>query len=370
MKTKTAILSVLLSIIACGAFGASSEEYVIKNAGLTRTVSISAGILKTTKLEANGVQVFDLPSVEFMIEVENNGETTTLIPSDFDIKELHKNVSERQNSITALLVSHNEYFPVQVEVDYTADFKSDYQQKQIRIMPSSKPKGAVIRRVSIDDCLFKADYMPLTTSENINSQGVPEYTFNYNMRSNFGAYDPKTNKGFYFYVDSPKPVCDFNNYHDMSLCEEVDVPLSKGYDSSVAILGSVQGSPDAVVEKYRELSLENQFAQLDKAKEFASFKKAYNTYFSACKYTSSDNISKEIRIVDSKGILILTNISKDAQKISLPISSLGIKSKDGLNVYDLSTLNSSTKIDLSGDKIDLELSPNVPRIIGLNLSTP
>lgn len=379
MKFRTILTGIIMLACSCSVFGAASEEVYIKNIGFARTISFAAGILKTTKIEANGVQVLDLPSVEFMIEIENKGETATLIPSDFDIKNIQSTNGDRENALNIKLDSKRMDYPLSIEIVYKADIKSEYQQKYISISPNKKLKGMILRRISIDDLNFKPEYLPVTPADKPEllsdkaDSTVSASGYVFDKRSNFAAFDPKNSKGFYFYVDAAKPVCVYTPGHYLSMCEEMNVPLEKGYDTSSAIIGAIAGSPDTLFAKYRIHTLNTQFAALGRAKQFAAFKKNFDPYFSAYRNISSDQniagVSQEVHIINNKGLLILVNSSNESHKVMLPLDSMGLTSTDAIKLSDISSLESPVDLGVhqSGDKVEIELTPNIPRIIGINL---
>ena len=380
MMVRLFLTSILILCCVHGTYAATSEEVVIKNAGFTRTLSYGAGILKTSKIEANGVQILDQPSVELMIDIEDKGENVTLIPSEFDIKSVIKGGDERETTITAKLQCRRVDYPLAIEITYTAGLKAEYQQKSISVMPCKKLRNATLRRISIDDFNFKGDYLPVTPLNKVElldtkaDDVASPSDFVFDKRSDFGAYDPKASKGFYFYSDAAKPACIFTPGHYLSISEQMNVALDKGYDTSKTIIGAVAGSPDVLFARYRVLTLNAQFASLGRAKQFAAFKKRFDSYFSICHYSakgqSLNNVSQEVHIINDQGLLVLINSSNEPQKIMLPLAAAGLKSTDALRLSDWSSLDSPVDLGLVQltDKIEVELPPSVPRIIGINLA--
>lgn len=76
----------LLIAMSSQTMAARFELLNIKNLGYVRTLSGVSDIVKTTQFQIGNTEMLSLPSVEFMIDVERNGELITLVPSDFIFK--------------------------------------------------------------------------------------------------------------------------------------------------------------------------------------------------------------------------------------------------------------------------------------------
>jgi len=153
-------LALALILIGGPAFPAG-EELTIKNVGMSRTISAFGGPLRTTKLEANGVQVIRQPGVEFMIDLDYKGEPVSLAPGDFDIRDVDtiKDGNELRTSIR--LQSLYDGIPLIIYLRYHRDPTGSYQQKSITILPCKEAAGAVLRRVILDDQVLKPEYVPV-----------------------------------------------------------------------------------------------------------------------------------------------------------------------------------------------------------------
>lgn len=238
---------------------AAQDEITFKNAGLTRTVSAAAGIIKTKKLEANGVQMLDGPSVEFMLELQHKGTTITLVPSDFDVKEVNAITRGNETNTYVRLDSHADGIPLTIHVNYYHEPKLDYQQKSITVLPCKKPEGAVLKRVVIEDMMLRSQFRPVTpydplaaTDSRAEAPADVQGRFRFDRSSDFAALDPKSNKGLFFFVNSAVGTESCSRGGNIVMAENLDVPLEKGYESGRATIGTAAGPPEVLYKRFRE----------------------------------------------------------------------------------------------------------------------
>ena len=257
MKTRFVLLALLLVGLAASGWCQDVEELTIRNAGLSRTVSGTVNLLKTSKIEAKGTQLLMSPSVAFMIELELDGEYIVLVPSDFDIKGLNQIKKNREIQTIIRLDSHREGIPLAIYVNYFADLKAQFQQKSIEIAANAKLPGAVLKRVVIEDMQLADRFAPVSPVNRFAGSPKPDLTdidtrFQFDGRSNFAAIDPKSKLGLYFFVGSVSGREAFTSRGRLLMWEEMDVPLDKGYQTGRATIGVVTGSPEVIYKRFRK----------------------------------------------------------------------------------------------------------------------
>ena len=370
----------------CAAVWSSSasaeEKLIVRNAGLSRTVSTAGGLLKTTKLEANGLQMLDGPSVEFMIDIEYKGKNITLVPSDFDIISADTTKRNRELRLSIRLDSHYEGLPLLIYVNYFADARAGFQQKSIRVSPCRKAPGAVLKCVVIDDFRLKDQFVPVSPAPRSAGKGSdhPEAdladthsNFRFDTPSDFAAIDPASNRGVYFFVASLSGREMFTTRRRLILSEQMHVPLEKGHETAKATIGSVAGPPQVIYKRFREFLLANYYTYLSRKKGFSAFKERFRSYFDVCQYIhapgDNNSLDAEGHIIDNKGFIILFNPADQPQKLVLPLDEPGLQLKGDLSLSDWTDLDSPSDMQTANpeDAIEIELLPVSARIIGVNI---
>ena len=373
-------------LVLCAAMWSSSasaqEKLKVSNAGLTRTISSTGGLLKTVGLEANGLQMLDGPSVEFMIDIEYNGENFTLVPSDFKIEGSDTVKRKREVELSILLNSHHEQLPISIWVNYFADAEAGFQQKSIRVRPCGKAPGAVLKCVVIDDFRLLEQFVPVSPVDLYAGKegNAPEAEandaqggFRFDMPSEFAAIDPKSNKGIYFLVPSVSGREMFTVRRRLIMAERMSVPLEKGYLTAKATIGSVAGPPEAIHKQFREFLLGNYYTYLSRKQGFSAFKERFNSYFDVCQYVrapgENEGFDAEGHIVDNKGFIMLFNPAGQPEKVLLPLSEPGLGLTGNLELSDWTEFGSPSAIGtaMPDSKIEIELLPASAKIIGINV---
>jgi len=259
-------LALALILIGGPAFPAG-EELTIKNVGMSRTISAFGGPLRTTKLEANGVQVIRQPGVEFMIDLDYKGEPVSLAPGDFDIRDVDtiKDGNELRTSIR--LQSLYDGIPLIIYLRYHRDPTGSYQQKSITILPCKEAAGAVLRRVILDDQVLKPEYVPViptprgsSGSEIAGASAAPQEAsdrFVFGGSSSFAAIDRDSKRGLFFFVTSLVGKEGIGRTGGLRMWQEMYVPVEQGYETGRATIGSVVGPPEILFKRFREFLWED-----------------------------------------------------------------------------------------------------------------
>lgn len=382
MRLRIILVLSLLLITVSQAF--ALEEMTIKNMWFSRMVSGTVGILKTTKLEANGVQLLDQPSVEFMVDVEYKGKIISLLPGDFDVMDVKTSEVNKVTKTSIEMLSHNSDFPLRVSVDYYSEPKALYMQKSIHIAPCKKPSGAVLKRVSIEYFRLKDAYMPVVPlnryvlepgDETKAISSDVKNDFGFEGYSDFAVVDPKTNKGIFFVAEPQRAKIFATSRHYLTITEEANVPIEKGYETARTTIGVAAGPPEIIYKQYREYLLNSRCAMLGSSKKLGEFKKKFNTYFQACQYVSipleSMGIDAEAHAVGNKGFIILFNSSDKPQKIALPLDEPNLGLAGEVKLSDWTGLDSSSDMGAAGagDKVEIEIGPGLMKIIGINIAS-
>lgn len=384
-------------LLAAAAFGA--ETLTIKNAAISRTVSSVSGVLKTTKLEANGAQMLAGPSVEFMIDLLVKGRPVTLVPTDFTIKELDEVRGKPESRYSIELRCLREDLPLVVYLDYHVRPDAAYLQKSITVEPCKKAAGAVIRRVVIDRFQFTGRFRPLSAVDS-DASGTPSYSFD--RASSFAAIEPDANRGVYFHVSSLFGVETFTPDHSLVLAQEAFAPVEKGFVTGRATIGAVSGPPEALHRQFREFASsagrvrdtslglpqakyvllsrlgsgplpwgERQAA--DASLEVAAylsrldaFARRFDLYFAVRRrirnLPEGKNLEGQAHIVDGRGFVILFNASPEPEKVPLPLEQLELTGE--LSLSDWTELESGTQL---GSVTEVEVPAAGARIIGVNV---
>ncbi|MCX8053942.1 MAG: hypothetical protein N3B12_09045 [Armatimonadetes bacterium] len=240
---------------------------MIKNAGISRTITAFGGPLRTTKFEVEGVQVIRHPGVEFVIDLDHNGEPISLIPSDFEVKGVDtvKVGSEMRASVRLQCIRDD--IPVVIFLRYYHDPGRSYQQKSVTVEPCAKPRGAVLRRIILDEQALKPEYVPVMPKSQLqlpvgstgdsSDQIDKSDRFVFGGHSNFAAFDRGSNRGLFFFVTSPAGKEGVGRTGNVRMWEEVWVPLSEGYETGRATVGLVKGPPEILFKRFREFLWEN-----------------------------------------------------------------------------------------------------------------
>lgn len=351
----------ILAAVAASAACSEFEQLKIANAGFVRTVSGVSNVLKTTRLTIDGVEMLDQPSVEFMIEIEQNGEIIMLAPSDFDIQAIDTATKDKMIQTSIELRSHYWGLPLQVFVDYWHDVRNQYQQKSISIQPCKKAPGAVLKRVTIESFRFKDPVVPLS----LTAAG-----FANEAKSSFTAVEPKSGKGLCF--DLPSGTARFERRHNVIAYEEMNVPLEKGYETGRLALGVTSGKPEAAYLAYRQVLLETRYSSLAKNIKLSALRKRFAACFAVCQYLpagSDAHIDVEGRIEGNKGFMLIFNSGTEAAKTLLPISSPALNLSSGLKLSDWTSLDGGTDMGAKTveDKVEIEVPARGYRIIGVNI---
>ncbi len=257
---------VLLVCIIAGCAQAASTEFEMKNAGISRTVSFLGKFLKTTKIEASGVQMLEQPSVEFLSELEHKGEVVVLMPSDFVIKKIDEFKNDREMQTSVELHCVREGFPLEVYIDYFRLPAAFYQQKSIKVRPCKSLPNTLLTRIVIEDMRFKSAFVPVAPIDRYagKSGDVPEADlsdlktrFSFNGPSNFAAIDPKSQRGVFFFVSSLFGQERFSPRSDLTMSESMRVALSEGYVTGRATIGVAVGPPETLYKRLREFLWDN-----------------------------------------------------------------------------------------------------------------
>lgn len=351
-----------LALMATGVVAGEFEEFKVENVGLARTISGTSNVLKTTHIQIGGVEMLDQPSVEFMIEIEQKGETVTLIPSDFDIKTIDSSAKNKEVRTSIELNSHYLGYPLVIYVDYWHDDRNHFQQKSINILSCKKAPGAVLKRVTIESFRFKNPIAPLATAA---SGFVSE------AKSSFAAVDSKTRKGLCF--DLPSGKARFERGHSLIAYEEMNAPLEDGYQTGRLAIGAAVGQPEAAYSAYRQMLLETRYPSLAKDTKFSALRKRFAACFAACQCLSAGSgdaqIDAEGHIDGNKGFVLIFNSGAEAAKTLLPISNPALNLTGELKLSDWTTLDSGSDMGTKTkeDKVEIDVPAKGYRIIGVNI---
>lgn len=357
------VIVLVLALVAAGAAYGDFEEMTIETAGVSRTVSGTVNILKTTRLTVGATQLLDQPSVEVMLELEVNGERVVMVPGDFDIKAIDTTFKNKEKQTGIELRSHVWGYPITIYVDYYNDERNQYQQKSITVAPSRLPTGAIIRRITVESLRFVDAAVPLAVSES---------GFANEAKSAFAAIEPKSGKGVCW--NFPAGVITFSGNHTLSAYVEPNVPLEKGFKTERLTLGAACGKPEAAFVCYRQMLLEIRYPALAKNPKFGALRKRFKDCFAACRQlqplAENGSVEAEGRIVGGRGFVLLFNTGSVAKKaaVSLAKGSLGLAGE--VKLSDWTELGSPA--DIGTRKIDETLEIEVPangyRIIGVNMT--
>lgn len=222
----------LLAALASPAHAIPQDEYVIKTPFMSRTISFGAGILKTTKLEVKGEQILAQPSVEFMFEMDLNGEFTALVPSDFDVKSLSAKDTNRVRMVEIELNSKRDKFPVTVFVRYYSNPDWPYIEKTIELKPINPVRGATLRRIVIEDLAVKPEYKPTP--------------------GGFALVNAKSGKGIFYLTASIYGAEQLTRFGSVSLAELADQPVDSTYGTGRGVIGAGWAGADSLDQSFRD----------------------------------------------------------------------------------------------------------------------
>jgi len=251
-----------LLLVLCGSADAAQDEFVIKNAGVARTISAFGGPLRTVKLEANGVQVIRQPGVEFIIDLDYKGEAVSLAPADFEIREVDTVKLGTELRTTLRLQCIREEIPLVMRLRYHSDPTGWYQQKSIEIEPCKKAAGAILRRIILDDQVLKPDYVPVMPAPRAaDPVGTADPgsagRFVFDVPSSFAVIDRAAGRGLFFFVTSLVGKEGVGRSGSVRMWEEMYVPLEQGYETGRATIGAVKGPAELLFKRFREFVWDN-----------------------------------------------------------------------------------------------------------------
>lgn len=421
--------SLLAAFLLCSPSFAQ-EEIVLKNAGLSRTVSGAADIIKTSRLDAAGTQMLDGPSVEFMLEIEHKESRVTLVPSDFDIKDTSVLTRNRETQTIIRLDSHYDGIPLTIYLNYFREPQKCYMQKSITVSPCKQAAGSILKLVVIDDMRLREQFSPCKPT------GQAGERFAFDQSSSFAAIDRKANRGLFFFVASPRGRETFSTRRDLVLSEEMDAPLENGFETARATIGFVAGPPEVLYNRFREFIWDNCCAarretngepviytasqddtpaslvhKLDKAAfirfasaadclqarklffnggfilpypvmvadgcaskpEFDALKQRFPQFFYTYQHVlaspDGQSVDGEGHVVDNKGFVMLYNPSDKPQKTAVPLSEPGLELKGILKLANWTQPDSTSTMGTakSTDQVEIEVPAGSMKIIGINI---
>ena len=262
-KIAMALIAILLTF-ACGATG--SEEFAVKNKALSRSVTFSSGTLRTQKLAANGVNVLDGPSVEFLIDLDYKGGRIVLGPSDFAVTGFDVSTHALETRTVLNLTSKRNGVPIRVQLNYWAQQDAPYIQKSLVIKPYEGDRGAVIRRVTLEDLSLRSEFEPVTPLDRYsgNAEHYPKADlsevktrFRTDADANYVVMDPAAQRGLFFFVSSLFGKEVVGRRGALRMTEETYTPLKDGFKSARATIGTASGTPEVLYKRFREFLWQN-----------------------------------------------------------------------------------------------------------------
>ncbi len=355
-------LSVLAALLFLSTAAlAEFEELPIENPGISRVLSGTSDLLKTTKLQAAGLQILDQPSVEVMVELDIKGELTTLVPSDFSIKTIDstKRNTERHTSIE--LQSKIPEVPITLYVDYWYDPTYQYQQKSISIVPCNRVPNAVLKRVTVEAMQLPKTMQPLAST----SAGIVNET-----KSSFAAVDAKSGKGVCF--SFPAGKVELTRFRALNAYQQMDIPLEKGFETGRFAIGAVSGTPAAAFATYRQMVLSTLYPALAKDAKFIALRKQFAQCFANCQYLPSladGQVDAECHVAANRGFILLFNSSSEAKTVALPLADPGLGLTGDLNLADWTSVGAPAGIGTKkqGEKVEIEVPAKGYKIVGVNI---
>ncbi len=355
-------LLVILTTITVVPAAADFEAFPIKNVGLARIVSGVENILKTNDLVVGGVKLLDQPTMEFMIELDHKGERIVLVPTDFNIEAVDQFSRNKVDTIGVELRCRYEGLPLIVDVDYIRDPAALYQQKSITITPCRAAKGAVLRRVTLEEFRFKKNVRPLS---------VGESGFGDDRTSAFAFVEEKSGKGVAFDFPSGKLSIGINR--SLTAVQEMEVPIENGWKSGKFGISAVSSPPDAAFKSYRRFVLETRHPELVKDAKFGELEKKYAACFAACQYlppcTSDGRVTAVGHVADNKGFIIILNSGAEPAKVAVPLASASLKLQGELKLLDVTSPGKPSDLGTKtiSDNVEIEVAAGGYRIVGVNV---
>ncbi len=327
----------LLIAVSTQMEAARFETLTIKNFGYVRTISGANDIVKTTQFQVGNTEMLSLPSVEFMIDVEHNGELITLVPSDFLFKGIDSTTKDREIRTSIELLGKNPNMPLEVYLDYWRDDRNTYQQKSISIQPYAKAKGAVIRRVTIESMRFKNTLSPLAAGP----AGFVNET-----QSSFAIFDQKSRKGLCWSL--PSGVIFVGRGNSLLAYEMANAGLEDGYKTGRFALGAASGRPEEIFADYRRMLLETRYPALAKDSRFAALQKRFPDFFAEYKYLPSDpgsGTDMEARISGDRGFILLFNSGSAEASVEIPKSDPVFASFSRFELSDWTSMETGARLE-------------------------
>lgn len=411
---------------------AGSQELTIKSAVVSRTISWFAGPLRTTNIEMNGVRMLDGVGVEFLIDLDYKGEPLTLSPSDFEIRNIDTIKIGQESQVVIDLHCLKKDLPLHVYLKYHYAPGMPYMQKSLKIAPCKEAVGATLRQVTLEYCKFKREFLPVIKLESAQTQSLQaepgkqsETSSNQSdigkrsdtnkqpdilstrfaimseakelglgLRSEFGVFDPKSNKGAFFFVASATGAESYDPWRGLVMTDNASLPLEQGFETGRATIGAVVGSMNDLYKQFRRFLWRNyppytvcdhpylqgvQRITINDEKlgaylnRFFKFRNRFEQYFEVCQRVSTDpsveGVVGEAHIVDNKGFIILFNTSKDSRKVRLALDGATLNLKGGLKLSDWTQLDSGTDMGTveSSERLEVELAPLSEKVIGINV---
>lgn len=422
----------VLSGLAAVAEAAGSQELTIKSTVVSRTISWFAGPLRTTNIEANGVRMLDGVGVEFLIDLDYKGEPLTLSPGDFEIRNIDTIKIGQESQVVIDLHCLKKGLPLHIYLKYHYVPGMPYLQKSLKIAPCKEAAGAMLRRVTLEYCKFKREFLPVVQSGSAQTQGPrsdpgkqseppsrqsdvdeqsetnkqPDILSNHfvimseakklglGLRSEFGVFDTKSNKGAFFFVTSATGAESYNLGHGLVMTDNASVPLEQGFETGRATIGAVAGSMDDLYKQFRRFLWRNyppytvcdhpylqgiqRITNPDEKlgaylNRFFKFRNRFEQYFEVCQRVPIDPSTKDVvgegHIVDNEGFIILFNISEETRKVRLAFDDAAMNLKGNLRLSDWTQLDFRTDMGNveSSEKLEVELAPLSEKIIGINI---
>lgn len=249
------VVGMCLTVAAGHSSASITQDLVVGNSIVSRTLSAFAGPIRTTKLEVNGAQVLAQPGVEFLIDIDYKDDVVTLAPSDLEILASKTAKVGQELRTTVEMRSRKEGFPgVLVSLMYHSLPTAPFLQKSLAIKPAKGLEKAVLRRVTLEYCSLKPEFTAVSPAPAVGGEGGQRFTLG--QRSDFAAMDPKTQSGLFFFMGSFFGRESFRQ-GTLVMGEDVYIPLDKGYETGRATIGSVSGPPEILYKRFREFLWDN-----------------------------------------------------------------------------------------------------------------
>lgn len=404
----------LLLLCAPAVQSAPREELTIKNAAVSRTISWFDGPLRTIKLEAGGYQAIREAGVEFLIDLDVKGQPVTLSPSDFEIRGISTDKIDQESQVSLNLHCLKEGYPLHIYLRYHSTPGASYLQKSITIVPCKQPRGAVLRRVTLEYCGLKPELLPVSFAE---SETTSSDSLVFGRVSTFGVLDAKAGKGLFFFITSASGVESYSPGRGLMVLENTSTPLEQGYQTGRATIGLASGSPEDLYRQFRQfvwrsyppyaigtgwygvdvlqpverlkLGVVGAISGLPRSgvrripdpspelaaylKRFFAFRKRFERYFDQYQQVlgapDGKDIDGEGHIIENSGFVVLFNPSDEPKKVSLPLAEPGLGLAGELRLSDWSELDSGADIGVAkpGDPVEVSLAPLSVKIIGINI---